>query len=642
MTNPIQANRKPPLIVKIGRAQVPLKIHSQVFRRLLRSSATNCAFQFESQKDMTDEKLRTLTKHFRQALFLMLTTPVAAVRDTEAHHAVDFEFELDLNDGHVWEKIKETWSSPTKRRRTSSHNARLMRIRTVSANCKLTTLQESILNLDTIYALQQKIGIPKNSANDNVINAVTSKPLIREATPWEASDPDLQVGIDGSFFGYSSLHPTIINNTLAIGGTGSGKSQSLVIPLLKALVQYELKDGTVASVLVIDPKKELLAHVRKTLEQRNELDRLVIIGAGGPITIFAHDSTLSMSDKLAKLQVFGPKTHSESDHSYWQNLSNAMLLDLMQLELAFAKQTHGKRLFALMCDELRLPKTSGKGFWQQLRAVLAHSRTSRARLKETDALLRFICRQALVESRSTQVMQVYSGDDELMRQWTYAVQSADPLIIALSNPDVSQFVDLDPVQKLDCGNTNINDLVEQGKVIVFCPEPREGHRLAAMSLKAKFFEAVFSRENQRRPIGVVADEFQKFVTNDAETGEQSFLDRCRAYRCIAVLATQSISSLKYALGSNSAAQTAVEIVTANTPSRFVFRTTDTDTVSWLKSQLPCASDGSPHVIDVRRPIGLQQGEAYFMLANGQWGRKRASIESMLSHSPAYGTHKEPK
>lgn len=639
MTNPTRPNRKPPLIVKIGRAQVPLKIHSQVFRRLLRSTATNCALQFEDQKSMTDEKLRTLTKQFRQALFLMLTTPLAAVRDTEAHHAVDFEFELDINDGHVWEKIKETWNSPTKRRRTPSHNARLMRIRTVSANCKLSILQENIQNLDAIYALQQKIGIPTIGATDNAFNAVASTPLIREAIPWEPSDPDLQVGTNGSFFGYSSLHPTVINNSLAIGGTGSGKSQSLVIPLLNALLRYELHDGTVASLLVIDPKKELLAHVRTTLGQRNELDRLVIIGEGAPIRIFANDSALSVSDKLAKLQVFGPKAHSESDHSYWQNLSNAMLLDLMQLELAFAKQTHGKRLFALMCDELRLPNTWGKGFWQQLRAVLAHSRTSRARLRETDALLRFICRQALVEIRSVQVMQVYTGDDELLRQWTYAVQSADPLIIALSNPDVCQFVDLDPVQKLDGCNTNISDLVVQGKVVVFCPEPREGHRLAAMSLKSKFFEAVFSRENQRRPIGVVADEFQKFVTNDQETGEQSFLDRCRAYRCIAVLATQSISSLKYALGSNAAAQTAVEIVTANTPSRFIFRTTDTDTVAWLKSQLPCASDSGPHVIDLRRPASLRPGEAYYILANGVWGRKRACLESMANNSLTHGTHK---
>lgn len=592
---------------------------------------------------MTDEKLRMLTRHYRQGLFLMLTTPGAAVRNSHESQAdeLEFDFEQENNDGHFWEKVRKVWNSSAKRL-SSSHKARLRRITTVAVNCKLSTLQENIKNLDAIFAIQQKIGIPKNGANDNVINAATSKPLIREASPWEASDPDLQVGIDGSFFGYSSLHPTVINNTLAIGGTGSGKSQSLVIPLLNALLRYELKDGTVASVLVIDPKKELLAHVRKTLNHRNELDRLVIIGEGGPIPIFAHDSTLSMSDKFAKLQVFGPQEHSSGDHSYWRNLGNAVLLDLMQLEWTFAMQTQGKRLFALLCAELELPNTSGKGFWQQLRAVLAHSRTSRARLRVTDTLLRFICRQARVEIRSTQVMQVYTGDDELMRQWTYAVQSADPLVIAMSNPDVTEFVDLDPVQKLNNSNINIGDLIEQGKVIVFCPEPREGHRLAAMSLKAKFFEAVFSRKNQLRPIGVVADEFQKFVTNDAETGEQSFLDRCRAYRCIAVLATQSISSLKYALGSTAAAQTAVEIVTANTPSRFIFRTTDTDTVAWLKSQLPYASDSDPHVIDLRRPMGLQQGEAYFMLANGKWGRKRASIGSMLNHCLAQGQHKEPK
>jgi hypothetical protein len=227
-------------------------------------------------------------------------------------------------------------------------------------------------------------------------------------------------------------------------------------------------------------------------------------------------------------------------------------------------------------------------------------------------------------------MLVYTGDDELLRQWCYAVQSAEPLVNALANPDIEKFVDLDPIQNNQSSHTNIADLIENGMVILFSPESTEGHRIAAMALKQKFFESVFSRKNLLRPIGVVIDEAQQFITSDKETGEQSFLDRCRAYRCIVALATQSISSLKYALGSNAAAQTAIDIVTANTPSKFILRTTDVDTVNWLRSQLPQSTDGNPHIIDVRRPISLRPGEAYFMLADGSWGRRRASIVQRTS------------
>ena len=149
-----------------------------------------------------------------------------------------------------------------------------------------------------------------------------------------------------------------------------------------------------------------------------------------------------------------------------------------------------------------------------------------------------------------------------------------------------------------------------------------------MALKQKFFESVFSRVDQRRPIGIVIDECQKFITNDSETGEQGFLDRCRAYRCLVVMATQSIASLRHALGSNNAAQTAVEIVTTNTPTKFVFRTTDAETVSWLKSQLPASCDADPHVIDVRKPSSLKPGEAYYFLSNGAWGRRQSRLMSI--------------
>lgn len=343
-----------------------------------------------------------------------------------------------------------------------------------------------------------------------------------------------------------------------------------------------------------------------------------------------------MSDRLVKLEVFAPTEHANSDHSYWKNLGMGVVLDLLQVEWAFNQNTGGKRLIAVMCRDLNLPNTEGTRFWPQLRAVLAHSRTSKTRLKEVDTVLRAMCLQAHVETQSTQVMQVYAGDDELFRQWCYAIQSAEPLVNALANTDMARFVDLDPIQTDHSIHTDIPDLIENGKVVIFCPEPTECHRVAAMALKQKFFESVFSRLDQRRPVGIVIDECQKFITNDRESGEQGFLDRCRAYRCLVVMATQSISALKHAMGSNNAAQTAVDIVTANTPTKFVFRTTDAETVAWLKSQLPAPSDGDPHIIDVRRPATLQPGECYFLLTNGEWGRRRARLTSLSNDTTFKG------
>jgi len=609
--------------IKIGQSKLTLQIQSQEFRILVRNTARLCAMQAIEQKHRLSRNIPVLQKRYRDAIFCTLALNRAGedLAESPIFEAYDFE-DIDF-----WSVLEGSWNV-SHRRLSPPNKARLRRINTASITCSVQILRDCIEGLEKALAFQKEIRTQEGAAVGLKAHKKL-KALIQVPIPWSEADPDLRVGVDGSFFGYSTLHPSVINNALAIGGTGSGKSQSVVLPLLKALLMYELRDGKEASLLVIDPKRELIAHVRSTLAERGESDRLVIIGDSMPVPLFTKDSTLSMSDRLAKLEIFAPTEHASGDHSYWKNLGMSVVRDLLQLEWAFSQNTGGKRLAALMCRELKLSHTESTGFWQYLRAMLAHSRTSKSSLKEVDTLLRSMCLQAHVETQAAQVMQVYAADDELMRQWCYAVQSAEPLINALANTDIARYVDLDPIQTDHSNHTDIPDLIEHGKVVLFCPEPTEGHRVAAMALKQKFFESVFSRADQRRPIGIVIDECQKFITNDSETGEQGFLDRCRAYRCLVVMATQSISSLKHALGSNSAAQTAIEIVTANTPSKFILRTTDVETVVWLKSQLPVASDGDPHVIDVRRPASLKPGEAYFLLANGTWGRRRAHLTSRL-------------
>jgi hypothetical protein len=199
--------------------------------------------------------------------------------------------------------------------------------------------------------------------------------------------------------------------------------------------------------------------------------------------------------------------------------------------------------------------------------------------------------------------------------------SAQSIVGTLASPDISRFVDLDVLAALTRPTIDIADLIDQGKVILFCPEPTVAHQVAAKAIKLKVYESVFDRENMEQPIFIVVDEAQTFLT-DSET---SLIDRCRAYRAIVVVATQSIASLKHALGSTVAAQLATEIFAANTPSKFVYRSTDSETVAWLRTQLPPPPDGGVHVVDARRPAGLKPGESYFILADGTWGRGRAQL-----------------
>lgn len=130
-------------------------------------------------------------------------------------------------------------------------------------------------------------------------------------------------------------------------------------------------------------------------------------------------------------------------------------------------------------------------------------------------------------------------------------------------------------------------------------------------------------------VGAVPDEFHRFVTADSVHGEQSFLDTCRSFNAFCVLACQSMASVHHALaglsgdGARSADVHAVDILLANTGSKFFFRTTDRDTLSRIASMAP-SPPGMVNVIDVRPPSTLRAGECYISLPDGRFERRQVT------------------
>lgn len=112
------------------------------------------------------------------------------------------------------------------------------------------------------------------------------------------------------------------------------------------------------------------------------------------------------------------------------------------------------------------------------------------------------------------------------------------------------------------------------------------------------------------------------------SGEQSFLDRARAYRAVCVLATQSIASLRYALAQSAGAgPEASEAALANCGSKLFFRSTDTATQERLEKLLPAPPvQDRPHIAKVRTAATLRVGESYALMSDGGWQRRRVQIE----------------
>ena len=204
------------------------------------------------------------------------------------------------------------------------------------------------------------------------------------------------------------------------------------------------------------------------------------------------------------------------------------------------------------------------------------------------------------------------------------------LLEEFTSPAICSALSLNPFEPPESA-LSVQETIESGKWLVCAPASESpASDTIGRALKSKFFQFIFRRKNRARPFFYIADEFHRYITNDPESGEQNLLDRCRAFRSVCVLATQSVASLRNALATSAysdSSDAAIAILVNNTGTKLFFRTTDSKTESTLKSLLPVPPvPGRSHVLDVRPASTLALGECYFVAADGRWGRGQVTLK----------------
>ncbi|KFB76377.1 MULTISPECIES: hypothetical protein [Candidatus Accumulibacter] len=148
---------------------------------------------------------------------------------------------------------------------------------------------------------------------------------INAPLPW-APDDRIHIPEFAALFAGDAMIPAALLGTgsLVLGGTGSGKTASIVIPLLKGLLRHRQDDpGGRFAMLVIDPKAELLDVVRAHI---GDPERLVVLGEEGSPSVDFHEGARgSMSPMEAfdhALDFLSPdarrSVRSGGDNQYWQ------------------------------------------------------------------------------------------------------------------------------------------------------------------------------------------------------------------------------------------------------------------------------------------------------------------------------------
>jgi hypothetical protein len=201
---------------------------------------------------------------------------------------------------------------------------------------------------------------------------------------------------------------------------------------------------------------------------------------------------------------------------------------------------------------------------------------------------------------------------------------ADGILADIASDELATCVSLNPVEAPAAENLmSVKQVLGAGDVVVYIPTSGVSSiaETVGRCLKSKFFEFAFERENKIRPFFYVVDEAHRFISAGEQDGEQSLLDRCRAFRTGVVLSTQSIASMAHKLqGSIGGGRNALDIMLNNCGNALYFRTSDIRTQDNLRERIPrCPRPNGLHVISVRPLTTLPVGSCYATRCNGKWG-----------------------
>lgn len=473
----------------------------------------------------------------------------------------------------------------------------------------------------------------------------------------------------------------LTRHTLVLGEMGSGKSASAILPLLGAVARAPLE--VVGTGLVIDPKSELLPALQSIAPDRVHhvdtativldlmagprwrvaeelaagrwysaatliLYRVASLVPGNPARVLLHRSQGSRDEFFDRegtelalcvlslvLMVTSPQAPPPED---WLG-ADFDAIDLMRELRDRARGTYverGPNSLALLAWVLDGP----------LMTYPDHPRTITVGEPRPVWLFTRIANAALdvwgtKPGEGRDVLKRITGywDDiaSIDRQYAGVRAAARVVCTDFAAPAISRtaYFGFEPgyVDSVGPDSLDFTRAVgpDGGPLVVFQPARDGLDVLVAMALKAIFFEAVLDNADRARdgaamPLVVyLSDEFQRFITSDAVHGEQNFLDSCRSYGALCVLATQSLAALEHALahggGSDTQNEAAISILFNNTATKIFFRSTDPKTSQRLHELCP-TRPGMPSVSKVRPVSSLAPGECYVALSDGRFERRQ--------------------
>ncbi len=373
----------------------------------------------------------------------------------------------------------------------------------------------------------------------------------------------------------------LLGHTLAIGGSGSGKTTRLVYPMVEQLIRQR---DVPASLCIIDTKADssMQAIVETACrEAGRENDFLVIDGArDAALNILNPDISLDMDRVDALAGLLASSIPSDSLNRFWEQTFEALLRQALRLH-AFnpkAEPTYTGMVSHLM-RYLLLHRIHDPHYLE----LIKHLSVTRCKHERSHQLI------------IDEVIATHQMWETLDHRTRTNLQSMAASVLAPMNHMVTH--------RYFAGNNavDIGTAMNAGKVVLISIDALrhpECARLLGCIIKGHFYDSVLGETGSRHLKGLVLDDWPIAVTAGRSNrySDVEALSMIRSRGGFLIAATQSLAALDVAIG-----RPAREAALANFANLAFFRSRDPEVDALAAAYLGQKKDKLVDVSQIDRP-----------------------------------------
>ena len=348
---------------------------------------------------------------------------------------------------------------------------------------------------------------------------------------------------------------------LIVGAVGTGKTSACMYPYIEQLVAYRADEAErKIGGLVLEVKGDFCQHVGRLLARHGRADDYIEVSLTSPYRYNPLHNDLDAYALAYGIATLMTNLFGRGKEPFWQQASTNVVKFVILLHQTLDDYVTLFQVYELVInpDKLRAKIAEGeRRFAPDAGPGAANVRDARDAEKaaQFDAVRRWFdddwmriepkLRTSIVEGISV-FLSLFDDNPRVKHTFCPPKETYD----RPASPSAARGIPLPPIA----------DLIEQGKVVALnfpvAMNPGLARALGTM-LKQDFQRAVLNRihraadqpERDLRPVFFVCDEYQAFATTgeNEPSGDDKFLSLARQSRCIPIVATQSISSLRSTL-----------------------------------------------------------------------------------------------